>query len=47
MKTKHNNGKYGFADTSGKEVIPCIYDDARNFNESLAPVCKDEKWGFI
>ncbi|MDP8079960.1 WG repeat-containing protein [Phocoenobacter skyensis] len=27
------NNKYGFIDTSGKEVIPLIYDSASHFNE--------------
>jgi serine/threonine protein kinase len=41
------NGKCGFIDKAGKEVIPCIYDDVDNFSEGLAPVEKDKKWGFI
>lgn len=28
------NGKYGYIDTSGKEVIPVIYDDAGSHNDS-------------
>jgi hypothetical protein len=32
------NGKYGFIDETGKEVIPCKYDDAYSFSEGLALV---------
>jgi Copper amine oxidase N-terminal domain. len=41
------DGKYGFLDLSGNEVIPFIYDEAYSFQEGLAAVCKDGKWGFI
>ena len=27
------NGKWGFIDQAGEEVIPFIYDDARYFNK--------------
>ncbi len=39
--------KYGFMDTSGKIVVEPIYEDANNFSDGLAYVCKDEKFGFI
>ena len=35
------NGKNGFVNSEGKEIIPCIYDDARSFADGLAPVKKD------
>ncbi len=41
------DGKYGFMDMSGNEIIPLIYDEAYSFNEGLAAVCKGGKWGFI
>ncbi|MCL2816465.1 MAG: WG repeat-containing protein [Oscillospiraceae bacterium] len=41
------NGKFGFADTTGKIVIPFEYDDAYCFAEGLAAVEKNGKWGFI
>ena len=41
------NGKYGFLDLSGHEIVPLIYDDARSFSSDLAAVCKDGKWGFV
>ena len=41
------NGKYGYVDKSGHEVIPCKYDYAGNFREGLAIVEKDDKSGFI
>ena len=41
------NGKYGFIDSSGKEVIPLQYDNIGKFSEGLAPVMLNDKWGFI
>lgn len=41
------NGKYGFINNEGKEVIPLEYDDAWFFSEGLAPVMKNGKWGYI
>lgn len=41
------NGKAGFINTKGKEVIPFVYDDADSFSEGLAPVKNNELWGFI
>lgn len=29
------------------EVIPCKYDNVKDFSEGLAAVCVDGKWGFI
>lgn len=39
--------KYGFFDAAGKQVIPFIYDRAREFHEDLAAVSIDGKYGFI
>ena len=41
------DGKYGFIDKTGKEIIPCIYDYVSYFNEGLSKVKKDGKYGFI
>lgn len=40
-------GKCGFIDKTGKQIIPCMYDDAENFSEGTAKVKMGEKWGFI
>ena len=40
-------GKWGYIDKSGKEVIPCKYDDASNFSEGLACVSIAGKCGYI
>lgn len=40
-------GKSGFIDTSGRIVIPLIYDDAWNFHNNRCAVELDGKWGFI
>ena len=41
------DGKYGFVDKTGKEVVPLIYDSVENFSEGLAQVEKDSKYGFV
>lgn len=41
------NGKYGFADYTGRHVIACQYDSARLFVGGLAAVKSGGKWGFI
>ena len=47
MALVRKNGKYGFVDDKGKEIIPCIYDDANSFSEGYATVVKDEKTGVV
>ena len=39
--------KYGYIDSKGNELIPCIYDCACDFSEGLAAVMKGGKWGYI
>ena len=44
--------KWGYVDTSGKEIIPCQYDLAKSFSNGLAAVGVGEdswnsKYGFI
>lgn len=39
--------KWGYLDTSGRLVIPSIYDHARDFSEGLAAVNSNGKWGYI
>ena len=48
LKPVEKNGKYGFADDSGKVMIPCQWNYAVTFTEGLARV-RDEhmRWGFI
>ena len=41
------NGKYGFIDNSGQEVIPCVYDGVGLFFDGLAIVELNGKYGFI
>jgi len=43
----YGTGTYGFINTAGKEVVPCIFEDARSFSEGLAAVKVDGKWGYI
>jgi hypothetical protein len=39
------NNKYGFINKTGKVVIPVIFDSTKFFNEGLAPVKQDTKYG--
>jgi hypothetical protein len=41
------DGKGGYLNTSGKVVIPLEYDNALDFHQGLAAVCKNDRWGFI
>lgn len=41
------NGKCGYVDSKGKEVVPCKYDHAHIFFGGFAAVLKDGLWGFI
>jgi hypothetical protein len=42
------NGKYGFVDKTGKEIIPLKYDEcALFFNEGLTSVKLNGKYGFV
>ena len=40
-------GKYGFIDFEGNEVIPLKYEDAFNFRNGFAPVKLNGKWSYI
>ena len=39
--------KWGFCKPDKTIVIPCIYEDARLFQEGYARIKKNGKWGFI
>lgn len=41
------NGKWGYIDENGKEVIDYYYDDALSFGQHLAAVKVEDKWGYI
>ena len=41
------NGKWGFINEKGEEVIPFIYEDTTYFHKDYVAVKKDGKWGFI
>ncbi len=43
----NRNGKVGFVDKNGSEVVPFIFDDAKDYDGlGLVIVKKDGKWGF-
>ena len=41
------DGKCGFIDQTGREVVPCKYNGAGDFSEGLAAVALDGKWGYL
>lgn len=41
------DGKWGFVDLEGKEILAPKYKDAKSFSNGLAAVSNGEKWGFI
>jgi hypothetical protein len=42
------NNLYGFINTTGELVIPCIFSNARSFTEGLAPAANAKGyWGYI
>lgn len=43
-----HNGKYGYINSEGEIVIPCIWDEAFDFHDGLAAVVdEDKKQGYI
>lgn len=47
MTQIERDGKWGYADSLGREVIPPIYDNLGHFFDELATAEKDGKCGFI
>jgi hypothetical protein len=47
LRRVSSNGKHGFVDFDGNEVISLKYEDAFNFRNGLAPVMLNGKWGYI
>ena len=41
------DGKYGFIDNSGNEVVKCKYDGALGFSDGLSAVKLNGRWGYI
>lgn len=41
------NGKYGFIDSRGREIIPCIYDEVSPFFDARAKVRIGDSYGII
>ena len=41
------DGKWGFINDLGQEVIPCIYDEVWSFSHGIVRVQLNGKWGFI
>ena len=41
------DGKHGYINTKGEQIVECKFDDGSDFNEGFAAVQKDGKWGYI
>ena len=41
------DGKYGFINEDGEEIISCKYEDADAFSDGVAKVKSAEGWGFV
>ena len=41
------DGKWGYVDADGKQVIDYQYQDAESFHNGYAAICVDGKWGYI
>lgn len=42
-----DNGKWGYINTEGKEVIPPVYDNSTNYYGEYAIVCRNREWWVI
>lgn len=47
MAAVERDGKWGFINDAGQEIIPCIYDEVWRFSHGIARVQFNGKWGFI
>ena len=45
--TVQKDGKFGYINTKGEQIVECKFDSVSDFNEGLAAVLKDGKWGYI
>ena len=41
------DGKYGYINTKGEQIVECKFDNGGDFNEGFAVVKKDGKCGYI
>ncbi len=41
------NGKYGLADSNGRVIVPCVYDNILPFFQDLARVSQNRRYGYI
>ena len=41
------DGKWGYINTKGEQIVECKFDGVGDFNEGFAAVKKDGKWGYI
>lgn len=44
---RDKDGKWGYLNSKGEQVIEYVFEKAGNFSEGLAPVYAEGKWGYI
>ena len=47
IRVRDEKGYYGFIDSNGKEIIPCILEYALDFQEGAAVIKENDRYGFI
>ncbi len=47
LAVESNDGKWGFINKKGEEIIQCKYDDVWPFSNGLAAVCESGVWRYI
>ncbi|MGL4598277.1 MAG: WG repeat-containing protein, partial [Bacteroidia bacterium] len=47
MGVIYSNGRYGVVDTTGKIIVPPVYNTIRTYKQGVAAVELNERWGFI
>ena len=45
--TVEKNNKWGFVNSQGQEIVPCLYDKIEDFNNDVARVKRNNKWGLV
>ena len=45
--TVQKDGKFGYINTKGEQIVECKFDYAMDFKEGFARVQKDDKYGYI
>lgn len=47
MAAVQKDGKWGYINTQGEEIISCVFNNVGQFSEGKAAVQKDDMWGYV